>query len=506
MPTDFPPSPVEQYLAPVVDKMRANNAKGPTPYPTPAATAAPEASPYPVPAAAPAAPAASPIDDLEAKRMAALNDYMGASKSTVPSDIIEKMKLKTGGVTDVDNRIDELRAESAAARPKLMAAYAHLDPAQREALIAGEEQRINTEIARYANLRQSRLGTISEMINAEIKDKETDLQKKQLAFDMYSKVIGDQRQAEQFAKQIEQGAAQLDLLRANAKRAEIETAATAKAYGVDYFGAGSGTLVDKNNNPGNLRDPKTGAFRTFTSPQEGIAAMERDIFAKVNGQSPASRAKLGRDATTLKELISVYAPKEDSNNPDSYAAAVARQLGVSPDEPLANLKGKESELAQAMAKHEGWTKGWTSGAQKPFNADEYLKGLATTNDPQAAISGVSSAQADAILQRPDAANLPEAYAEGLLQKASPAVANAYAQAANVSEMKTTVASNDAETIAQAIIELNKKKIPPAQIKTILQEAGFSFGGNWMPWSNLSESVAKKIAKVKGLEGLAGELE
>ena len=54
--------------------------------------------------------------------------------------------------------------------------------------------------------------------------------------------------------------------------------------------------------------------------------MVKDISAKVNGQSKAAANKLGRQAQTLKELISVYAPAEDQNDPNSYASAVAKQM------------------------------------------------------------------------------------------------------------------------------------------------------------------------------------
>ena len=73
--------------------------------------------------------------------------------------------------------------------------------------------------------------------------------------------------------------------------------------------------------------------------------------------SNASIKKLWRQAQTLKEMISVYAPAEDWNNPNSYANAVASALWVSPDEPLSNLTWRVNEVAKAMAKHEGYT--WT---------------------------------------------------------------------------------------------------------------------------------------------------
>jgi len=53
----------------------------------------------------------------------------------------------------------------------------------------------------------------------------------------------------------------------------------------------------------------------------------------------------------------VYAPVGDNNNPQGYAAAVAADMGISPNEPVGNLVGRISELARAFAKHEGFVEG-----------------------------------------------------------------------------------------------------------------------------------------------------
>jgi hypothetical protein len=114
------------------------------------------------------------------------------------------------------------------------------------------------------------------------------------------------------------------------------------------------TLADRNNNPGNIRGPD-GQFMKFATPEEGFQKMIQDITAKVTGNSGAAASKLGHQARTLRELISVYAPVEDNNDPNSYANAVAKQLGISPDAPVSQLQTMIPQLAQAMAKHEGFT-------------------------------------------------------------------------------------------------------------------------------------------------------
>ena len=118
-------------------------------------------------------------------------------------------------------------------------------------------------------------------------------------------------------------------------------------------------LARVNNNPGNLRlagqrgaSDGEGGFARFNTPEEGVEALRSDIRAKITGNSPAIRGKLGRDAETLLDVISVFAPKEDSNDPNSYAQFVAKQLGISPNEPVANLVNRIDELTRAFAQKE----------------------------------------------------------------------------------------------------------------------------------------------------------
>jgi hypothetical protein len=148
-----------------------------------------------------------------------------------------------------------------------------------------------------------------------------------------------------------------------------------------------GTLADRNNNPGNLRDPKTGEFRQFATAEEGFAAMEQDLTAKLTGNSPATRAKLGRNAQTLQDVISVYAPVGDNNDPVAYAAAVAKDMGISPNEPVANLVPRLQELTRAMAKHEGWTGGASAQSSQGGQPSQ------STIDPQTVIASITQGDA-----------------------------------------------------------------------------------------------------------------
>lgn len=118
-------------------------------------------------------------------------------------------------------------------------------------------------------------------------------------------------------------------------------------------------LANRNNNPGNLRSsnavdwtPWEGWFARFATLEEWRKALESDITAKLTGRSPATKNMLWKDADTLQEVISVYAPAGDWNNPQAYAQSVANQLWISPDEPVENLVWRVPELAKAMARHE----------------------------------------------------------------------------------------------------------------------------------------------------------
>ncbi len=101
-----------------------------------------------------------------------------------------------------------------------------------------------------------------------------------------------------------------------------------------------------NNNPGNLRDPQTGAWQVFSSPQEGFQALMSDIQGKQTGNT---RTGLNGNST-LAQFTSVYAPASDGNNPAGYAQSIAKQLGVSVNTPIGQIPS--ASLAAAVAQHE----------------------------------------------------------------------------------------------------------------------------------------------------------
>lgn len=121
-----------------------------------------------------------------------------------------------------------------------------------------------------------------------------------------------------------------------------------------------------NNNPGNIRDTKTGNFIKFDDPGKGWAALMNDVQNKIKGQT---HTKLNGDST-LMDFAATWAPDSDGNNSGNYAANLANQLKVRPDIKISELQSRLPEFANAIARHEGWQ-------------GEFLKGniAQSNNDP-----------------------------------------------------------------------------------------------------------------------------
>lgn len=110
----------------------------------------------------------------------------------------------------------------------------------------------------------------------------------------------------------------------------------------------SSRLSYVNNNPGNLRfagqvgaTQGEGGFARFATTTEGIKALANQI-----------KLDTGR-GHTLSSFISKYAPPTE-NDTKGYLATVAKNLGVSPGTPLAQLD--QNKLLKAIALQESGTK------------------------------------------------------------------------------------------------------------------------------------------------------
>ena len=97
----------------------------------------------------------------------------------------------------------------------------------------------------------------------------------------------------------------------------------------------SGSVAQRNNNPGNLRSGagQTGVdangYAIFPSPDAGFAALDNQINLNI-----ARGLTLNQFFAGEPGVYPGYAPSADSNNPAQYAATVAGWLGIDPNTPL----------------------------------------------------------------------------------------------------------------------------------------------------------------------------
>jgi hypothetical protein len=72
-----------------------------------------------------------------------------------------------------------------------------------------------------------------------------------------------------------------------------------------------------------------------------------------------------------------YAPASDHNDPHSYAATVAKQMGVTTDTYVDSLDDSQLDtFAQAVKHVEGWNPGHTFALDDPSLPDEVKKAIA----------------------------------------------------------------------------------------------------------------------------------
>lgn len=91
----------------------------------------------------------------------------------------------------------------------------------------------------------------------------------------------------------------------------------------------SGSLAQRNNNPGNIRyvgqagaTLGDGGFAKYPSSDAGFNALTTLINKRAN------------QGMTLSSFINQYAPSSDNNDTNSYLNFLSKQTGVSPDTTL----------------------------------------------------------------------------------------------------------------------------------------------------------------------------
>lgn len=122
----------------------------------------------------------------------------------------------------------------------------------------------------------------------------------------------------------------------------------------------------RNNNPLNIEagdftksqpgfTGSDGRFAKFEKPEQGVAAANAllDSYEK-------------RGLNTVAGIVGRWAPASDGNNVSAYAANVAKQLGVDPDQPLP--PEMRSKLIAAMGQHENGRPIQVAGAVAPSAA------------------------------------------------------------------------------------------------------------------------------------------
>lgn len=99
-----------------------------------------------------------------------------------------------------------------------------------------------------------------------------------------------------------------------------------------------GSASYRRHNPGNLRSSpfeigKDGGFSIFKTDTEGFIALQWDIRQKATGNTSSGLT----GESTLKQLIHIWAPTEDGNNPASYLKQVTFMTGFSESMKLKEL-------------------------------------------------------------------------------------------------------------------------------------------------------------------------
>jgi hypothetical protein len=126
--------------------------------------------------------------------------------------------------------------------------------------------------------------------------------------------------------------------------------------------AGQQPVSVRNNNPGNLVDPKTGQIRTFATPAEGQAALDQDVGLKLSGQSPIVKERFGPQVGTFMSpalLAETWAPATaPGNSPEStanYAKVIADRLGIDPTAAIPNTPEAKKAVMEAITQFEAGT-------------------------------------------------------------------------------------------------------------------------------------------------------
>lgn len=185
-------------------------------------------------------------------------------------------------------------------------------------------------------------------------------------------------------------------------------------------------INSRNYNPGNMRNTadawqgkvgSNGGFVKFSRPEYGTRAMSKQLY-KYNERGKSS----------VREIIETWAPPNE-NVTEAYVQKVAKDMGVSPDADLGDLKsqpGVTKQLMKSMTEHEG-------GSMGVFTDKHFDDGIAMA----------LGKNADEL----DFSELPEDFKEGLIGTEEVDV-TADAETATVTDKQPTYKVDDLENRAQ----------------------------------------------------------
>jgi hypothetical protein len=148
----------------------------------------------------------------------------------------------------------------------------------------------------------------------------------------------------------------------------------------------------RNNNPGNLVDPKTGEIRKFATIEEGQAALDADLQGKLNGTSQAYKSRFGDAPVSPSTLAETWAPSTAKGNSAestaNYAKYIADKLGIAVTDPIPNTPEARAAVKQAITEFEA---GPGSGAKPTATAAAAPSTAPTAATPAAAPSAPAAA-------------------------------------------------------------------------------------------------------------------
>ena len=140
----------------------------------------------------------------------------------------------------------------------------------------------------------------------------------------------------------------------------------------------SGDRGIRNNNPGNIEfynqpgatlESKGGRFARFSTPEQGLNAMSKQLDLYYTGKS----RNVTKPINTIQDIITTWAPPKNKkgqveNDTAAYIAAVAKSMGVSPTAKLnLNDPNTKAALMSAMITQEN--------GSNPYTREQYIAGI-----------------------------------------------------------------------------------------------------------------------------------